>query len=125
MCVGRAGLPLAGHPAFDYHPCPPVPRGPPGVHLGDPTDRSRRRPRGIDLAVRLQLKLGAVAEQDRVPDSPDAIVVVEPSIGSVARSKGNLYVLVTCRSSGNRAREAARLTAETIRNEYYYAESAG
>jgi len=77
------------------------------------------------LAVRLQLKLGAVAEQDRVPDSPDAIVVVEPSIGSVARSKGNLYVLVTCRTSGNRAREAARLTAETIRNEYYYDESAG
>jgi hypothetical protein len=77
------------------------------------------------LAVRLQLKLGAVAEQDRVPDSPDAIVVVEPSIGSVARSKGNLYVLVTCRTGGNRAREAARLTAETIRNEYYYDESAG
>jgi hypothetical protein len=77
------------------------------------------------LAVRLQLKLGAVAEQDRLPDSPDAIVVVEPSVGSVARSKGNLYVLVTSRITGSKARDAARLTAETIRNEYYYDESAG
>ena len=77
------------------------------------------------MAVRLQLKLGAVAEQDRVPDSPDATVVVEPAVGSIARSKGNLYVLVTCRTSGPRAKEAARLTAETIRNEYYYDKSAG
>ena len=77
------------------------------------------------MAVRLQLKLGAVAEQDRLPDSPDAIIVVEPSVGSVARSKGNLYVLVTSRTRGNKTREAARLTAETIRNEYYYDESAG
>jgi hypothetical protein len=77
------------------------------------------------LAVRLQLKLGAVTEEDRLPDSPDAIVVVEPSVGSVARTKGNLYVLVTSRIAGHKAAEAARLTAETIRNEYYYDESAG
>ena len=77
------------------------------------------------MAVRLHLKLGAVAEQDRLPDSPDAILVVEPSVGSVARSKGHLYILVTSRVGGGRAREAARLTAETIRNEYYYDESAG
>ena len=49
------------------------------------------------MAVRLQLKLGAVTEQDQLADSPDAIVVVEPSVGSVARSKGNLYLLVTSR----------------------------
>jgi hypothetical protein len=77
------------------------------------------------MAVRLQLKLGAVAEQDRLPDSPDTIVVVEPSVGSVARSKGHLYLLVTSRKSGNRGRDATRLAAETIRNEYYYDESAG
>jgi hypothetical protein len=77
------------------------------------------------MAVRLQLKLGAVAEQDRLPDSPDTIVVVEPSVGSVARSKGHLYLLVTSRNPGNRGRDATRLAAETIRNEYYYDESAG
>jgi hypothetical protein len=75
------------------------------------------------LAVRLQLKLGAVTDQ--LADSPDAIVVVEPSVGSVARSKGNLYLLVTSRTTGNRAREATRMIADTIRNEYYYDESAG
>ena len=77
------------------------------------------------MAVRLQLKLGIVAEHDRLPDSPDTLVVVEPSVGSVARSKGNLYLLVTSRAISRHALEATRLAAETIRNEYYYDESAG
>ncbi len=77
------------------------------------------------MAARLQLKLGIVAEHDRLDDSPDTLVVVEPSVGSVARSKGNLYLLVTSRISSRHALEATRLAAETIRNEYYYDESAG
>ncbi|HEX5148324.1 MAG TPA: hypothetical protein VFW02_04535, partial [Candidatus Limnocylindrales bacterium] len=77
------------------------------------------------MAVRLQLKLGIVAEADRLPDSPDTLVVVEPSVGSVARSKGHLYLLVTSRVVSRHALEATRLAAETIRNEYYYDESAG
>jgi len=77
------------------------------------------------MAARLHMKLGVVAEHDRLPDSPDTLVVVEPSVGSVARSKGHLYLLVTSRVSNRHALEATRLTAETIRNEYYYDESAG
>ena len=77
------------------------------------------------MAVRLHMKLGVVAEHDRLPDSPDTVVVVEPSVGSVARSKGHLYLLVTSQVSTRHALEATRLTAETIRNEYYYDESAG
>ncbi len=77
------------------------------------------------MAVRLQLKLGAVTEQDRLPDSPDTIVVVEPSVGSVGRTKGNLYLLVTSKTASPKAREATRMIADTIRNEYYYDESAG
>jgi hypothetical protein len=71
------------------------------------------------------MKLGVVAEHDRLADSPDTLVVVEPSVGSVARSKGHLYLLVTSRISSRHALEATRLAAETIRNEYYYDESAG
>jgi hypothetical protein len=77
------------------------------------------------MAVRLQMKLGVVAEHDRLEDSPDTLVIVEPSVGSVARSKGHLYLLVTSRISSRHALEATRLAAETIRNEYYYDESAG
>jgi hypothetical protein len=77
------------------------------------------------MAVRLQMKLGVVAEHDRLADSPDTLVVVEPSVGSVARSKGHLYLLVTSRISSRHALEATRLAAETVRNEYYYDESAG
>src|SRR3982751_648713 len=77
------------------------------------------------MAVRLQMKLGFVAEQDRLPDSPDTIVVVEPTVSGIARSKGQLYLLVTSRVSSRGAAEATRIAAETIRNEYYYDESAG
>ncbi len=77
------------------------------------------------MAVRLQMKLGLVSEADRLPDSPDQMVVVEPSVGSVARTKGSLYLLVTARGTGNRILEASKLVAETIRTEYYYDESAG
>ena len=55
----------------------------------------RRPPHERRMAVRLQMKLGVIAEPDRVIDSPDTVVVVEPSVGSVARSKGNLYLIVT------------------------------
>jgi hypothetical protein len=77
------------------------------------------------MAVRLQMKLGVIAEPDRVTDSPDTIVVVEPSVGSVARSKGNLYLIVTSTIASQRAQEATQLAAETIRTEFYYDESAG
>lgn len=77
------------------------------------------------MAVRLQMKLGVVPAPDRSPDSPDTVVVVEPTVGSVARSKGGLYLLVTSVATNARARETTRLAAETIRDEYYYDESAG
>ena len=77
------------------------------------------------MAVRLQMKLGVIAEPDRVIDSPDTVVVVEPSVGSVARSKGNLYLIVTSTVATQRAQEATQLAAESIRSEYYYDESAG
>ncbi len=77
------------------------------------------------MAVRLQMKLGVVSEHDRLIDSPDTLVVVEPTVGSVARSKGLLYLLVTSRLASRHGLEATRLAAETIRNEYYYDESAG
>jgi hypothetical protein len=71
------------------------------------------------------MKLGVIAEPDRSPDSPDTVVVVEPTIGAIARSKGHLYLIVTSTIRSARAQEATQLTAETIRGEYYYDESAG
>jgi hypothetical protein len=77
------------------------------------------------MAVRLQMKLGYAAAAARPPGSPDTILSEEPSIGSVVRSKGNLYLVVTSRTSGPRVAEASRLVAEAIRDAYYYDESAG
>lgn len=77
------------------------------------------------MAHRFQMKLGILADQDRHPESPDTAVVVEPTVGSRARSKGQLYLLVTSMVPGPRAREATRLVADVIRHEYYYDESAG
>lgn len=77
------------------------------------------------MALRLQMKLGALGDRDRLTDSPDTVLSVEPTIGSQARTKGQLYLLVTSMVPGSRAREATRLVANTVRHEYYYDESAG
>ena len=77
------------------------------------------------MAPRFQMKLGILDDAHRLPDSPDTVVAVEPTVGSRARSKGQLYLLVTSMVPGPRAREATRLVAEAIRHEYYYDESAG
>ncbi|HYN70149.1 MAG TPA: hypothetical protein VEX41_08060 [Candidatus Eisenbacteria bacterium] len=77
------------------------------------------------MAHRLQMKLGVVPEGERTADSPDTVVHIEPTLGSQARSKGHLYLLVTCRRPGPKSREATRLVADAIRSEYYYDESAG
>ena len=77
------------------------------------------------MAVRLQMKLGFVADTDRLADSPDTIRHHEPEVGAVVRSKGQLYLVVSSRVPGQKARDATRLVADTIENEYYYDESAG
>ncbi len=77
------------------------------------------------MAVRLQMKLGVVAEAERLEDSPDTVVVVEPTIGATSRSKGSLFVVVSGVGRARRLQEATRLVADTVQGEYYYDESAG
>jgi hypothetical protein len=77
------------------------------------------------VAHRIQMKLGVVPDAERAPDSPDTALHVAPRVGAQTRSKGHLYLLVTSRVPGPRAREATRLVADAIRTEYYYDESAG
>jgi len=77
------------------------------------------------MASRLALKYGLVSEEDRLPNSADAIVVTEPTTGSKARTKGSLYLIVSTKAVGGRSRDACLLVADTIRREYYYDESAG
>jgi hypothetical protein len=76
------------------------------------------------MAVRLHMNLGVLAESQRLPDSADTVVVVEPNIGSTSRTKGSLYLLVTG-AGGRKLREATKLVAERIREDYYYDLSAG
>src|SRR5215213_7099882 len=71
------------------------------------------------------MKLGVVPDTEHAPDSPDTAVHVEPRVGAQTRTKGHLYLLVTSRVAGPRAREATRLVADSVRSEYYYDESAG
>jgi hypothetical protein len=71
------------------------------------------------------MKLGVVPDTERAPDSPDTAVHVEPRVGAQTRTKGHLFLLVTSKVPGGRARDATRLVADSIRSEYYYDESAG
>ena len=77
------------------------------------------------MASRLALKYGLVSEEDRLPNSSDALLVSEPTTGSKTRTKGSLYMVVSSTSPGGRSNEASRLVADVIRREYYYDESAG
>jgi hypothetical protein len=77
------------------------------------------------MAVRLQMKLGVVAEAERLEDSPDTVAIVEPTIGATLRSKGSLYVVVAGTGRARKLQEATRLVADTVQGEYYYDESAG
>ena len=77
------------------------------------------------MAVRLQMKLGVVAETERLQDSPDTVAVVEPTIGATARSKGSLFLIVSGAGRIRRLDEATRLVADAIQTDYYYDESAG
>ena len=77
------------------------------------------------MAHRIQMKLGVVPDAEHAPDSPDTAIHVEPRVGAQTRTKGHLFLLVTSRVPGSRAREATRLIADSIRSEYYYDESAG
>ena len=77
------------------------------------------------MAHRIQMKLGVVPDTERAPDSPDTALHVEPRVGAQTRTKGHLFLLVTSRVPGGRARDATRLVADSIRSEYYYDESAG
>jgi len=70
------------------------------------------------------MNLGLVAETQRLPDSADTVVVVEPNIGSMSRTKGSLFLLVTG-AGGRKLREATKIVAERIRDDYYYDLSAG
>ncbi|HYN49142.1 MAG TPA: hypothetical protein VER83_09775 [Candidatus Nanopelagicales bacterium] len=71
------------------------------------------------------MKLGVVAEAERLEDSPDTVAVVEPTIGATSRSKGSLFVVVSGVGRARRLQEATRLVADTVQGEYYYDESAG
>jgi serine/threonine protein phosphatase PrpC len=77
------------------------------------------------MAVRFHTNLGFVPEDERLDSSPDTVLVQEPTVGAIGRSKGNLYAIATARGASERARDATRLVLETIGREYYYDESAG
>ena len=78
------------------------------------------------MAVRLQMKLGVVAEHDRLPDSPDTARRRRAERRAPSRARRATSTCSSRRASpAPRACEATRLVAETIRNEYYYDESAG
>lgn len=89
------------------------------------------------MAVRLHMRLGVAAEPERLASAPDTLLyhyegarglavalVSQPTVGARARSKGNLYLVVSVDGAMHR-RETALLVAEAVRQHYYYDESAG
>lgn len=90
------------------------------------------------MAVRLHMRLGVAAEPEKLASAPDTVLyhydgadavgvglVSVPTVGARARSKGSLYLVACASGEGGHRREAAVLAADTVRQHYYYDESAG
>ena len=90
------------------------------------------------MAVRLHVRLGVAAEPERLASAPDTVLyhydgsdavavglVSQPTVGARTRSKGSLYIVASAAGTGAHRREATMLVADSIRQHYYYDESAG
>ena len=77
------------------------------------------------MSVRLGTTIGLPSESTRSPGSADVMFFHEPTIGSVLRTKGSLFVLAQVSGSDPALSRTAREAVEWLEREYYYDLSAG
>jgi serine/threonine protein phosphatase PrpC len=77
------------------------------------------------MTQRLATRLGLPAPEDRLPGALDLVRFHEPATGSLARTKGSLFVLAQLTGGDAHVARAAGEALEQIQNDYYYDLSAG
>ena len=77
------------------------------------------------MSTRLATRVGILAEERRAAGSGDVVAFREPTVGSVLRTKGTLFVVAQVTGSDAALTRAARQVTEWIEHEYYYDASSG
>jgi hypothetical protein len=77
------------------------------------------------MSNRLATRIGLPAADERPADAFDLVAFEEPAIGSVARTKGSLFVVVQLTGGNAQLQRAAREAVEGLKRDYYYDLSAG
>ena len=77
------------------------------------------------MSNRFATRIGLPSADERPPDAFDVALFEEPAVGSLARTKGSLFVLAQVSGGSPAVAKAAREALEGIRRDYYYDLSAG
>ena len=77
------------------------------------------------MSSRLATRLGLPAPEDRLPGAMDLARFHEPATGSLARTKGSLFLLAQLTGGDAHLARAAADALEQLQHDYYYDLSAG
>jgi hypothetical protein len=77
------------------------------------------------MSNRLATRIGLPVADERPADAFDIVAFEEPAIGSLARTKGSLFLLAQLTGAGPQLQRAAREALDGIQRDYYYDLSAG
>ena len=77
------------------------------------------------MSNRLATRIGLPVADERPADAFDLVGFEEPAIGSVARTKGSLFLLAQLTGGSPQLQRAAREAIEGLQRDYYYDLSAG
>jgi serine/threonine protein phosphatase PrpC len=77
------------------------------------------------MTNRLATRLGLPAPEDRLPGALDLVRFHEPATGSLARTKGSLFLLAQLTGGDAQLARAAGEALEQLEHDYYYDLSAG
>ena len=77
------------------------------------------------MSSRLATRLGLPAPEDRLPGAMDLVRFHEPATGSLARTKGSLFLLAQLTGGDAHLARAAGDALEQLQHDYYYDLSAG
>ena len=77
------------------------------------------------MTNRLATRLGLPAPEDRLPGALDLVRFHEPTTGSLARTKGSLFLLAQLTGGEAHLARAAGEALEQLEHDYYYDLSAG
>lgn len=77
------------------------------------------------MSIRFGTRIGLLVAEERPHDARDVLRFREPSTGSLARTKGSLFLLAQLSGGGSALAKAAREALEALEHDYYYDLSAG